>query len=277
MKPILKFFACILLIGILTVFSCKKDPAKPDHHFPPVANAGPDVALKLSTCGEGSTVLDGSGSSDPDDNINAYLWRQVSGASSATLINSTSAKAKAQSLLPGQYAFELRVTDAGGLSSKDTMVVNVTGLVGQYDLDVTSQSTYTFQDNYEDCYYGPPCWYYDFTNAQGSFYFAPIGQFYLWIYESADTAFSGNGHDTYINIATADNSGPRASGTCSVSFKQLIEKGGGPFNGTLKAQGGSAQVCGSAIYDALAPLSVSGNVDATAHTISISIKGKIYF
>jgi hypothetical protein len=277
MKPILKFIACILLIGMVIVFSCKKDSTKPDHHFPPVANAGPDVTLKLSSCGAGSAVLDGSGSSDPDDNISSYLWRQVSGPYSATLSNSTSAKATAQSLFPGQYAFELKVTDAGGLSSKDTVAVNVIGIFNQYDLDVTSQGSFTFSDNYQDCYYGPPCWYYDLTSIQGLFSFSPIGQFHLSVYETADTAFGGSGHDTYINLYTDNVNGPRATGTCSVSFKQLIEKGGGAFAGTFKPQGGSAEACGSSIYDDLAPLTIAGNLDAASHTISMSIKGKIYF
>jgi len=277
MKPILKFIACILLIGIVIVFSCKKDPVKADHHFPPVANAGPDVNLKLSSCAAGSMILDGSGSSDPDDNINSYFWRKISGASSATLSNNTFAKANVQGLLPGQYAFELTVTDAGGLSSKDTMALEVTGIVAEYNLDVTSQGSFEFTDNYVDCYYGPPCWYYDLTTIHGVFNFPPIGQFSLSVYENADTAFLGNGHSTYLNLYIDNGNGPRTYGTCSVSFKELIEKGGGAFNGTFKPEGGSAQVCSSTIYGNLAPLDISGNVNATTHLISMSIKGKIYF
>jgi hypothetical protein len=68
-----------------------------------------------------------------------------------------------------------------------------------------------------------------------------------------------------------------AWGTCSVEFKELIQKGGGPFNGTFKPEGGSAQSCGQTIYSTLLPLAIAGNLDTTTHRISMSIKGKIYF
>jgi hypothetical protein len=127
-----------------------------------------------------------------------------------------------------------------------------------------------------DCYYGPPCSYYDLTTTEGVFTFPPIGQFRLSVYENADTASSGTGHNTYMNFSANNGNGPGTWGTCSVNFKQLIEKGGGAFNGTFKPEGGSAQVCGSTIYGSLDPLTIAGNVNVTTNTITISIKGKIY-
>jgi hypothetical protein len=278
MKPILKFIACILLIGIVIVFSCKKDAISKDNHRPPVAKAGQDVTVTLSSCAAGFAILDGSNSSDPDNNITSYLWTKISGAPSATLSNYTSATAKAENLFVGQYAFELKVTDAGGLSSKDTILVNVTGSRGLQNLDVTGDGTFAFSDNYEDCYYGPPCSYYDFTTAQGWFTFAPIGQFSFSIYESTDTAYAANDHNTNMSIYTGTGNGPQAWGRCSVNFKDVIQNGGGPFNGTFIPQGGSAtQICGQAIYTTLDPLAFAGNLDMTTHRITISIKGKIYF
>lgn len=279
MKSILKFAACALLIEIIIFVSCKKDPAATkDNQHPPVANAGQDVNVAQTSCSPSNVIqLNGSHSSDADDNISSYLWTKISGPSQITLSNSTTPILRLGSFVAGQYVFELKVTDAEGLSSKDTALVNIAGPGGEYDLDVTIDTSFIFIDSYEDCYYGPPCWYYDYTFIQGTSDFPPIGQLNFYASEYADTAISGNSQGTFMNLYTGNGNGPMVSGTCSISFKQLIEKGGGSFNGTFKAYGGSAQTCNQSIYDNLAPLTVTGNLDTTAHTISINIKGKIYF
>jgi hypothetical protein len=98
-----------------------------DNNDPPTADAGPD-----QTVPEKSTVtLDGSNSSDPDDGIKSYLWKQVAGPSVSlsdpqavqpTFTTPSVAGSKSTSL-----KFELTVTDYGGLKDTDTTVVNVTG------------------------------------------------------------------------------------------------------------------------------------------------------
>ena len=90
----------------------------------PAADAGSD-----QTVDEGVVVtLDGSNSSDPDDGIAAYSWRQV-GQSTVTLSNKNVARptfdAPFVDLGSQSLTFELTVTDAGGLQSTDTTVVNV--------------------------------------------------------------------------------------------------------------------------------------------------------
>jgi hypothetical protein len=92
---------------------------------PPVANAGPD-----QTVPEGTTVtLDGSKSTDPDDGIASYSWKQTGGVSVALqgvdTVNPTfiapSVGQKGQTL-----TFQLTVTDHSGLQSKAGCIVNVT-------------------------------------------------------------------------------------------------------------------------------------------------------
>ena len=71
-----------------------------------------------------SVTLDGSGSSDPDNDTLKYSWRQTSGTT-VTLSNANAAKASftAPSTL-GEYGFELTVSDRTR-SSKDSVVITV--------------------------------------------------------------------------------------------------------------------------------------------------------
>ncbi|MDQ6608980.1 MAG: PKD domain-containing protein [Bacteroidota bacterium] len=91
-------------------------------NHPPIARAGADQTIILPT---NTVTLDGSGSSDPDNNITTYLWTKISGPSSFTIANANNVKTMVSNLVQGVYAFELKVTDAGGLFSKDTVEVKV--------------------------------------------------------------------------------------------------------------------------------------------------------
>jgi hypothetical protein len=95
--------------------------AVPTNH-PPIANAGPDIAIVLPT---NTVVLNGSGSTDVDNNITNYLWAKISGPSSFSFSNANAVQTQATSLIDGIYLFELKVTDAGGLFSKDTIRIIV--------------------------------------------------------------------------------------------------------------------------------------------------------
>ena len=94
---------------------------------PPTADAGPDQNVDEET----KVTLDGSNSSDPDDGIETYRWKQIAGPSVSlsdpeamqpTFTTPSVAGNKSISL-----TFELTVTDFGGLLDTDTIVVNVTG------------------------------------------------------------------------------------------------------------------------------------------------------
>jgi hypothetical protein len=98
--------------------------SKPPSASPPVADAGPD-----QTVDEGVTVtLDGSNSSDPDNDISSYQWNQTGGLS-VSLSNSSAARPTFTAPNVGSggesLTFQLTVTDSGGLQSTDTCIVNV--------------------------------------------------------------------------------------------------------------------------------------------------------
>jgi hypothetical protein len=91
-------------------------------NHPPVANAGADQTITLPT---NSVTIDGSASTDPDNNITSYVWIRISGPSSFNILNANAVQTQINILTEGVYQFELKVTDAGGLISKDTTNVQV--------------------------------------------------------------------------------------------------------------------------------------------------------
>ena len=91
---------------------------------PPEANAGPD-----QTVDEGVVVtLDGSSSLDIDDGIASYLWTQI-GIPTITLSNPASSQPTftTPNIEPdgASLNFNLIVTDAGGMQSTDSCIVNI--------------------------------------------------------------------------------------------------------------------------------------------------------
>ena len=95
------------------------------NNAPPTADASTD-----QTVTEGSVVnLDGTGSSDSDGTIATYQWSQTAGAT-VTLTGADSAQPSftAPDVGPNGSAltFELTVTDDGGISATDSVIVNVT-------------------------------------------------------------------------------------------------------------------------------------------------------
>ena len=244
---------------------------------PPVAKAGADFSITL--CSDpGVADLNGKGSTDPDNDQLTYTWTKISGAASSTLSFATTSTPKAGNLLAGQYVYELKVTDAEGLSSKDTVVVSVLGPGAiEIDLDLVIDGKFTFQDNYEECYYYYYlCSHYDYTVIEGRFSVPSIATFDFFASEYADTANTADGHDTYLHFYSSGN-GPSLHGNATINFKKLIQKGGGAFSGTLKADGGSATRCNKDIFLSLDPLAVTGTLDTAAKTIRLNIKGKTYF
>jgi hypothetical protein len=89
---------------------------------PPVANAGADQTITLPT---NTVTLNGSGSTDQDNNITNYSWTKISGPASFNIINSNAVQTQITNLAEGTYQFELKVTDAGGLFARDTIMVTV--------------------------------------------------------------------------------------------------------------------------------------------------------
>jgi len=91
-------------------------------NHPPVANAGQDIVITLPI---NIVLLNGIGSTDTDNNITNYLWTKIAGPSSFTISSANAVQTQVVSLVQGVYEFELKVTDAGGLVSKDTIRITV--------------------------------------------------------------------------------------------------------------------------------------------------------
>jgi hypothetical protein len=105
-------------------YSSEISYTSPLENLPPVAQAGDDQVVY-----EDQTVtLDGSGSSDPDDGIAKYSWKQLSGAS-VTLAtpNSPTTTFIAPKVGPsgGTLVFELTVVDGSGQASSDQCSITV--------------------------------------------------------------------------------------------------------------------------------------------------------
>ena len=124
MKTFLKYIFFVLLTGLLFLLSCKKEHSCENcgTNNPPIANAGPDQVITLPI---DSVSLDGSASNDPDGKINSFLWTKISGPASFTILKPADSTTNAKTLVPGIYFFELKVTDNGGLSAKDTLQITV--------------------------------------------------------------------------------------------------------------------------------------------------------
>ncbi|MGA1797098.1 MAG: PKD domain-containing protein, partial [bacterium] len=93
-------------------------------NLPPDADAGPAQSVN-----EGATVtLDGTGSSDPDGIIDGYQWTQIAGTgvalSDAGAIRPTFT-APQVGVSGTSLTFELQVTDNGGLTDTDAVIITV--------------------------------------------------------------------------------------------------------------------------------------------------------
>ena len=102
-----------------TVQIIVSDPSQ--RNQPPISNAGADQTITLPT---NIVNLDGSGSTDPDNNITSYKWTKISGPS-FNITNADAIQTQVNNLVQGIYQFELKVTDAGGLLAKDTVSIIV--------------------------------------------------------------------------------------------------------------------------------------------------------
>ena len=106
----------------------------PADNIPPIANAGVSINITLPT---NVTTLTGTGT-DVDGQIVSYLWSQVSGPSSTTIVTASSATTDVKNFLQGVYIFQLMVTDNKGATGVDTMTITVNAAV---PLTLTLQPT----------------------------------------------------------------------------------------------------------------------------------------
>ncbi len=94
----------------------------PPANLPPVVLTGGSQILTLPSS---NTVLDGSGSYDPDGSISSYSWTLVSGTG-GVLATPSAALTKVSGLTQGTYIYQLTVTDNENATSSalDTITVN---------------------------------------------------------------------------------------------------------------------------------------------------------
>jgi hypothetical protein len=92
----------------------------PPDNLPPIADAGPDMTVTVANGSLASVTLDGSGSTDPDGAIVAYVWTE-----GATQV--ATGATPAVSLAVGTHTIVLTVTDGDGATDADTVVVTVKG------------------------------------------------------------------------------------------------------------------------------------------------------
>lgn len=88
----------------------------------PTANAGIDQTIQLPVT---SANLVGSGS-DPDGTIVSYAWTQISGPTATITSPSTASTSITGMSTANTYQFKLTVTDNGGLTGSDNIVITVT-------------------------------------------------------------------------------------------------------------------------------------------------------
>jgi hypothetical protein len=90
----------------------------------PIANAGADQVINLP---QDKIILDGSLTTDPDNNKIFYSWKQISGPiCTITIDNAMPGNAIITDIKAGEFKFELTASD-GALSSKDTAIVTIKG------------------------------------------------------------------------------------------------------------------------------------------------------
>jgi hypothetical protein len=90
----------------------------------PTANAGTDQSINLPA---NSVTLTGSGT-DADGTIASYAWSKLSGGA-ATITSPSSASTTVTGLAQGSYTFRLTVTDNGGATATDDVIINVNASV----------------------------------------------------------------------------------------------------------------------------------------------------
>ena len=93
-------------------------------NVPPTADAGADQTVREQI----TATLDGSASTDPDNGIASYFWKQTGGPrvflDDATAVRPTFLTPDV-GISGAAITFKLTVTDNGGLKSTDTTIVNV--------------------------------------------------------------------------------------------------------------------------------------------------------
>ncbi|MGQ0849015.1 MAG: PKD domain-containing protein [Actinomycetota bacterium] len=93
----------------------------PPPNQPPVANAGSDQQVTMPL--PATATLNGSGSSDDSPPLASYAWSQIGGPQTATINSPSTVQTDVGLPAFGAYTFRLTVTDGGGLTDTDDVVI----------------------------------------------------------------------------------------------------------------------------------------------------------
>ena len=282
-----KLYLLIQLVGcifLIIIAGCtKEDPAtrvttiQPPPPPPSVINTPPQITaganiqlvLPVDSCILTGTLVAGS-------KIKSYLWEKTSGPVAYKIEHPDSLITKVHALQAGTYIFQLTVTDSSGLTGKASVAISVaTFSAFEYDLDLDIHTTYKFLDNTEICPWD--CYYRDVTEIPASAQLADFSILQIYMYEETDSA--AQAYNVYYGFTSFRLSNELyASGTSSFNLKKVIQQGGGSFSGMIQLNSSSAlRTWREDAFKALHPLTVTGTIDTTAHTVNIQIKGKIIF
>ncbi|NLE06776.1 MAG: VWA domain-containing protein, partial [Crenarchaeota archaeon] len=124
--------------GYDSLFECTND------NHPPVANAGTDSDVYLTSGCNATVSLDGSASRDPDGDQITYNW---TGPFSGTLTDAT----PSVSLPTGQHIIVLKVTDRFGLFDLDTVLINVIDTISPVFSFIPADTTILIRANDSTC------------------------------------------------------------------------------------------------------------------------------
>ena len=91
----------------------------------PSAVAGNDQAITLSSGSTASAVIDGSASSDAGGSIISYKWGKLSGPSGDQVISASQARTTVNFIAPGNYTYQLIITDNQGNNSASRLSIQV--------------------------------------------------------------------------------------------------------------------------------------------------------
>jgi hypothetical protein len=91
---------------------------------PPVAVVGQSISSI-----DGTAILSGSNSTDPEGFPLTFSWKQLSGPTTAAIASPAMANPIVSGMINGTYVFTLTVTDQGGLTSSASQLVQVTAPV----------------------------------------------------------------------------------------------------------------------------------------------------
>ena len=96
----------------------------PPQNMTPIANAGGDVSQNISPA---VVALNGSASNDPENGALSFSWEIISQPTDAGIVltGATTATPTFESMIPGDYEFQLTVTDTGGLTGSDSVVITL--------------------------------------------------------------------------------------------------------------------------------------------------------